>query len=273
MAKKTAHDLVRTGWLSNQHGAWAMMIVPLFVGSYLGGFSWTQLLLTAAWFTAFFSFNALGLWMKLAAVARKRDNPTVRKNIARRQRVYLPAMLTYATIAAAGALILIILHPKLLMWAPAFAVLAGTAIWEMWRDRERSYLARASAILASGLLAPIAFQLGTDPVAWNKMWVAAVVAALYFLGTIPLVKTLIRERGDTKWLAFSFSYHAVVLVIATVLAALGLVTWWIPGLWLILLARAIAFPIISRQRGPLKPAVIGFSEVFFSVLVVLAVLA
>mgnify|MGYP002735542183 CR=1 FL=1 len=68
----TIHSLVRDGWITNQHGAWAMMLVPLLVGSLLGGPTWWQALLSFAWVVAFFFFNAFSMWVKVMARARAR---------------------------------------------------------------------------------------------------------------------------------------------------------------------------------------------------------
>ena len=278
-------SLTRCGWLSNQHGAWAMMVVPLFVGSYLGGFSWWQALLTAAWFAAFFSFNTFGLWVKVSASARKRAqmqhrgegkpllSEAQKKSVRSRQSRFVPPMVTYASVAAVLAAVILVAHPGLVVWAPAFSVCVAVAVWEMWEGRERSFLARASAIVASGLLTPIAFSLGTDPHDAARMWVASAVLILYFIGTIPYVKTLIRERNNPVWLRFSLGYHAALLALAAALSVTGVLSWWVTLLWVVLLARAALFPYWSKRSGPLKPPVIGFSEFAFSAMVVAAVLA
>ncbi len=269
------HNLVRTGWLSNQHGAWAMMVVPLLVGSILGGFSWPQALLTFAWLNAFFFFNALGLAMKISSSMRARSKgapltAAQKASVLRRQKRYAPALITYGALAALGALALLVVRVQLLVWAPAFAILFGLAAWEVYCGRDRSFLARATAILASQMMTPIAFSLGTHPENWTRMWVATIILSLYFVGTIPYVKTLIRERGESSWLRLSIGYHAAVLATAVVLGALGVLTWWVSALWVLLLARAVAFPLWSAAIGKqLRPAVIGFAEMAVSVATVL----
>lgn len=103
------------------------------------------------------------------------------------------------------------------------------------------------------------------------MWAATVILSLYFVGTIPYVKTLIRERGEVLWIRVSVGYHALVLVVAVILGALGVLSWWISALWLLLLVRAAAFPAWSTAIGkPLRPAVIGFAEIAVSIATVLA---
>lgn len=284
-ASRRISHLTRVGWLSNQHGAWAMMLVPLLTGSILGGFSWQQLVATFAWLFAFFFFNALGLWMKVtvsvyrraAARAPEGQKPRLteaqKKNLNSRRSRFLPPMATYAGLAGVLAVVLIVIRPGLMVWAPAFAVVFFIAIWEMWRDRERSFLARASAIVASGFMTPIAFTLGSNPVAWNQMWIATVVLILYFIGTIPMVKCLIRERNNPVWVRFSLGFHAFWLLVALGLSVAGLLSWWIPLLWLVLLGRAAWLSHWSSKSGPLKPAVIGVTEFLFSALAIAAVVA
>lgn len=278
------HRLAREGWLTNQHGAWAMMILPLLVGSILGGLSWRQLLLTVSWVLAFFFFNALGLWMKVGSSARRsarrrspspssgrvRLTPRQKESVRRRQRKYLAPLLTYAALATLGAIGLLILDPGLWVWAPGLAILFGLSVEEMYAGRDHSFLARASAILASQLLTPIAFSLGSHPADWQRVWIATAILTVYFVGTIPYVKTLIRERENPLWIRVSFTYHVVMVVAAIVLAGTGYLSWWIAGLFTVLVIRAVGFPLLSRHLGhPLRPAVIGFTEFAVSLLVVL----
>lgn len=274
------HRLTRTGWLSNQHGAWAMMFVPLLVGSILGGFSALQAVLTLSWLSAFFFFNVLGLWIKAGGKRKKNTSPpnaaraaAIQEATKRRRRKYRGPMITYAAIAGTGAAFLVVTRPELLWWAPAFAIFFAVALGEMWFGRDRSFLARASAIIASGLLTPIAFSLGSNPTDWTRVWITTLIVILYFIGTIPYVKTLIRERGDQAWIHFSLGFHAALLLSSALLAILGMLTWWVAALWFVLLVRAWAFPSWSKRRGqPLRPIVIGMSEFGFSLLVILTVL-
>ena len=68
------------GWLPNQHGAWAMLIVPFIVGVVLRsragepGGAWL-IPLAAAEFAAYFAFNALGLWLHAAPARRAGFRP------------------------------------------------------------------------------------------------------------------------------------------------------------------------------------------------------
>lgn len=266
------HNLVRRGWITNQHGAWAMMFVPILVGSLLSGLSWRQALLTVAWLVAFLFFGALSLYVKVLSSAKARarfsgrPRPTVKRRLAR----YDAALTTYGTLAAAAALALLIIKPSLAWWAIPIGGCFAVALWQMWVGHDRSLLARASAIIASQLMAPIAYSLGNQQGDWPRAWVATLILALYFIGTIPFVKTMIRERGSAAWLRGSLAYHAVLVVAATIASSVGAISWWVTGASVVLLARATAFPLWSRMRSrALSPAIIGITEFAVSAMMVL----
>lgn len=233
-----------------------MTFVPLLVGILLGGFTPIQLLLLGSWTAAFLFFNVFGILIK-----------------ARRRQRYWPATITYGTAAAAGALILLILRWSLWVWAPVLGVLFAWATIEIWRRTERSLGARVSAILASCLMMPVAYSLGSHPTNWHHLWVSTTIVALYFIGTVPYVKTLIRERGVRSWLVGSVLYHLLILAAVLVAAFAGLISWAIPAVWVVLLGRAWVYPLVSNWRErPLSPKFVGLSEFGYCALLVVAIL-
>ena len=269
--KHSVSTLVRNGWLTRQHGGWPMTIVPVLAGSALGGFTWLQLLLATSWVIAFLWFDVFTVWMK--AVVRV-DRTGARRIRPYRGRRYVPALVVYGLIALSGALALVIIWPKILLWALAILPCFLIAWGQMWQGKYQSFLARASAIVASALLTPIAYELGSHPDNWYRALVSTAFIATYFIGTIPYVKTLIRERGNPVWTRFSLGYHLGMTTAAVIAAALGYITWWMALAWAILTIRAWAYPEAGRRRGkPLRPPVIGVSEFAFTAVVLFAVLA
>ncbi len=247
---------VKDGWIPNQHGAWPMTVCPPFVGAFLGGFTWVQLWLGLTWLVAFLFFNVFGLWVK-----------------AKNKKRYLPALLTYGLVAAVSALGIVFLHPGLLWWGIPIAACFLVAAAEIFRRRERSLTARLSAIAASCLMTPITCFLGPTPTDTEHLTVVTMLLAAYFAGTVPYVKTLIRERGDEKWLWGSWIFHAVILVLTVTLFLIGSINVLVPISWAVLLIRAWAFPTYSAKNDRrIPPKIIGFSEVGFCVLTVGALL-
>ncbi len=263
----TMTKLVRTGWISRQHGAWPMTLVPVFAGSALGGFTWTQLLLSVSWVLAFLCFDVLTSWIRAVAPRRK---------MARGNR-YLPALFVYCTLAGIGLVALVILHPQILRWAVVIFPCFLISTTETLRGNYQSYLSRATAIIASCSLTPIAFELGSHPEDWSRAWAATIMLAAYFLGTIPYVKTLIRERDKPGWLVFSMAFHLVVTAASLLAWRMGMVPIWFFLAWVVLTVRAWVFPALSRRSvrehgRPLRPAVFGSSEFLFTAMVLASVL-
>ena len=239
------------GWVPDQHGAWAMLAAPPLVGALIGGPSWWHLLLALAWLSAYCTFYATGIWLKSGRKARYRA----------------PVIGHGAVLAVLGGTVLVT-HPALLHWAPVYAVLLAVSLICSARRRDRSWLNDVVTVLAACGMTPVFAGLG-HPDWWGggRSWAAAGLLAAYFLGTVPYVKTMIRDRGKRSTYRISLGYHAVLLVGALEAA------WW-PGTpaqnWLLvplavgLLLRAALMP----RRGPTRPAVVGAGEVLATALVV-----
>lgn len=265
-------SLSRSVWFSRQHGGWSMTVVPVLVGSIMGGLTWWQALLAGSWLIAFLTFDALGAWIQAVSPKRRRDGTKTAPRWARGKRYLLP-IAVYGVLALSGAVVLLVTHPFLAWYALPITPLFLVAVLEMWRGEPRSFLARLTSIVASCLLAPIAFQLGAHPFDWRSIWLATIILVAYFVGTIAYVKTMIRERGNRWWLSFSISYHITFAALTLIGALTRLTTWWLFGVAVILAVRAWVFPFVQERRGrPLKPVVFGIAEFVFSALVVLAIL-
>mgnify|MGYP001508082505 len=103
------------------------------------------------------------------------------------------------------------------------------------------------------------------------MWLVCLVLFLYFFGTVPVVKTVIRERRSTPHLVFSIAFHAVVAVLALVSAILSWTGWILFALFVVLLARSAYFPLSMRYQGKKwRAKTIGITELVFTVLVIAA---
>ncbi|GAA4898465.1 hypothetical protein GCM10025789_15470 [Tessaracoccus lubricantis] len=245
------------GWLTNQHGAWAMIIVPFLVGLVLVSphrpLDLGDAALGVTWLIGYFAFNALVLAIKAAP---------------RRRPEYLPAAGVYGGIAvAAGLATLWFRGWELLLWAPVYAVLLGAALWLAASKRERSVLSGVLTIVAScGLMAVLRSTGDGGAVRPEEVAVMVAITA-YFVGTVFHVKALIRERNNPHSAPRSLAYHGVLA--ALVLAAV--VVGWLNWAWLLwasaLVARAWWMP---RERR--RPAQIGVVEIVLSAAALLLVL-
>lgn len=252
--------------MPDQHGAWAMLVVPLVVGLALRArdevplWAWP---LAVTWLVGYFCFHACGLWLKAAP---------------RRRHRYLPALLTYGGIAGvAGIATLLTGGWPLLWWLPVYAPLLGTALWLTSRRHERALTSGLCTVLAACLLAwilPFAtpqglWQAGATGLAWPA-------AALfgYFFGTVFVVKTLIRERGKLGWVWASVAWHVpwTALAVWAWRAGIAPVGW--VALFALCVVKAWALPWFGPLRGrTIRPAQVGALEVVLSIVALVLCLA
>ena len=252
--------LARDGWIPDQHGAWPMTVLPIVIGAALGGPTWEHLVLGFAWTTAFACFNAVEHWVK---------SPK------RRRSVIIRAVVASGAVAAASGGAYLAFRPALAWWAIGFVPLVGVALWEVRAGRERSIRARLATIAASSLMLPVAFSVsasggfpGSVPA---RVWVAAGVLGAQFAGTVPTVRSMVRRRGDRRWVIGSVLFHALCTAAVAGLAAAGLISAWAVPVWVAMTVRAWAMPAWSERRArPLAPKVIGPLEFVWVGLLALA---
>lgn len=268
-------------WVPNQHGAWAMLISPAVLGLIAGIVTWVReplpgwqpaIVLPAvliAWFFGYFAFFAFGLVAKARTPERRAQ--------------YITPVYVYGGISLAGIVVALLLQPALLWWAIPFAPLVVIAVWETLQGRPRSTVSGVSTTVASALLFPALVMVGqgigaTTPLALPSFaWLSMAFLALYFTGTIPFVKTMIREKNNPRYLFGSIAYH-----VAAALAVSVLVIAWRPGLvaaglmlatMLVALARACYIPWSAKQGQPWSARRVGMAEMPILLLACGAVLA
>jgi len=219
-----------------------------------------------AWFFGYFAFFAFGL-------AAKARNP-------RRRSGYLRPIYVYGPVSMAGIAVALLLQPQLMWWAIPFAPLVAVAVWETLQGRGRSALSGVSTVVASALLLPALTAVGAGSGAPGEVptiiWVCMVFLALYFSGTIPFVKTMIRERHNPLYLKISIGYHVIALLIV-----LAIAVWagkWLAGslavlTMLVALGRAVGIPWSARRGEPWTARRVGMAEVPVLLIACAAVLA
>ncbi|WP_081596349.1 YwiC-like family protein [Cellulomonas massiliensis] len=258
------------GWVPKEHGAWAMLVVPVLVGALVGGPTWRHALLLVAWLLAYLAFHATGLWLR--ASRRPRYLPPVR--------AYAVALLVVGGALLASA-------PALLRWGPVYAVLLATSLVCSQRRADRSWLNDAVTVGAATLMTVVAAGLGAHgtptAVAAALPWAglpgagdpavraATAVLGAYFLGTVPYVKTLLRERGDPTVLLVSVLFHAL-LVVAALAAAVALPLGASPALPATAVGLLLRAVLVPRRRPWPSARSIGLGEVAATLVVTLVAL-
>ena len=254
------------GWVPNQHGAWAMVTIPWFLGTWQrfrdGEGAAYALVLGLFWLVGYVAFHATSQWLK-----------------SRRQDRYRRPMVTYAAAAAAlGALTWWLAGPSLIGWAVPFAPLLAVALVLAARRQERALVGGLSTVAAASLVVLVArFASPLEVIdGWGTPTVdralgLALVCLGYFGGTVFFVKSMIRERGNPGFLALSVGWHLAATA-ATILAtaSAGASPWWAIFFGLTTV-RSLALPLIGPMRpgGPsFTPKQLGLAEAVFSVALV-----
>ena len=228
------------GWVPNQHGAWAMLVLPLAVGAVRGGLSWTHAWLLAAWLLGYLAFFATGLWLR-----------------SRRKPKYRPPVVAHALATAVVGGGLLVARPDLVRWGVVFGPLLVASLWFSARRAERDLLNDLITVGAASLMVVVAFGVHDDD-AWlpgagsATAWVLAAVVFGYFVGTALYVKTMIRERGNRVMYAASVTYHAA-------LAAAAL--WLLPPVGLLFAVLAARAAVVPWRWPSARPLVIGLGEI------------
>jgi hypothetical protein len=236
-------------WLPHQHGAWAMLAVPFLLGVAASTPGPWQLVLAIASVLGYLASATGQAWLR----ARRRDPFTV-------------PLTLYGVAFGVLGLALVVVFPALLLTlavlGPTGALIVAGAKPGTRRDLVNSL---AQALQALVLVPSAAWVSGAfEP---RVVAIATAVGAAYLLGTVLVVRSVLRERNSTAFTALSVGFHAVLVLPALVLGP----AWAAVAVWLT--ARAAALPTIARRRAgtprPLKPAQVGAVEAVGSVAVVL----
>lgn len=231
-----------------------MLAVPLLLGIAATAPSAWHLLLAAAALAGYLAATTAQAWLR-----------------ARRRPAFIPSLAVYGGTFAVAGLVLLLAFPALALSAivvvPAGALVIGGARPGTPRDVVNSL---ALTVIALVLVPAAAYLSG----AWEPDAVvrATLVAAGYLVGTVLVVRSVIRERGNRGFVALSVGFHGAFL--AVTLIALP---WPYAVCAAGLLVRAIALPLVERRRAgtsrPLRPVQVGIVEIVASTVLVIVAFA
>ncbi|WP_171716985.1 YwiC-like family protein [Paenibacillus phytohabitans] len=231
-------------YIPNQHGAWAMLVLPFLFGVAASRGQLIHIPLFVCWLLIYlFSF------------------PLLQGVKTRRFKRYAQPLKLYGILLLPLIIYLVAAEPVLLWFVLPLVPLFAVNLYYARTKNERALLNDISAIVAFCLIIYPVFYVGQGG-SWQTVTELFVLAVLYFTGTALYVKTVIRERNNIRFYYGSVLYHLLV-------AAAGLFLF--PSLLvplLILLLRAAILPktgITAKRTGIIE---IGFSVMLYvSVLV------
>lgn len=231
-----------------------MIIIPPLVGIIEGGFRPAHIALLTMWWVGYFCFFAATVWLRSQLKDRFRD-PVIAYGIA-------TVVAGLATWWAA---------PYLWRWVPVFLPLVAIAGWAAWKRQDRSLGAGLDTVIAASLVLPVSWDVATGGAAGlaatPEIWTQTALLFGYFAGTVFYVKTNIRERGSNEYLVASVVWHALWLVVALLVS-----NPWHVAVWVLLIARAVAVPLMRRRGAAISVTAIGVAEVVTSILVTTSLL-
>ncbi len=201
------------------------------------------------------------------AVAGYLDSATAQAWLrARRRPSFVPSLVVYSTVLLVLGGALLVAFPSLilagLVVVPFGALTLAGARPGTKRDLANS-LSQVAIVLV--LVPAAAWVSGVFDV--GSVVAATGVAAGYLVGTVLVVRSVIRERGDRAFLAASVGYHVVLVGLAAALlpAAYAAVA-------AVLVLRAVGLPLLQARwagsRRPLRPVHVGMTEIAVSTLLV-----
>jgi hypothetical protein len=231
-------------FLPKQHGAWAMTIIPFWLGVINGGFMWQHIPFFIGWLLLYLATYPMLLLFKKKKITF----------YAKWTAIYmLPALLFL--------LVPFITMPSIIYFGflmiPCFIINA----YFTSKNKDRALMNDLSAIVAFSIAGLASSYLGQGEVTAGAILVFS-VSILFFLGCTFYVKTMIREKKNLSFKWISWIYHVLLVVL------------WGMGYWVVAIAyipsliRAIAF-----YGKPLSPMKIGVYEIvnsalFFAVMII-----
>lgn len=226
-----------------------MALLPAVSGIIASTFDWRRLWLILAWLLCYCAQFTTARWLR-----------------ARFRRRYLPPVAAYTAALALIGTPLLAMHPQLLIWAPWYATCAAVSLAGAWLRKDRSLWVNAASVLATSAMAMVVYTFDR-PMSSHLLLSGATLAGVFACtqyGSVLYVKTMIRERRNPKYLAASWIWHIVLVILSARSSAVMPFTI----LSAALLVRAIVMPVVGR-RAHIKPIIVGLGEMMFSLLICL----
>jgi hypothetical protein len=216
-------------FLPKQHGAWAMLIIPFWLGVIATEMIWQHIPFFFGWILLYLATYPMLLLFKKKKVM---------------------FYVKWSTIYFVPALILLVIpiwyQPKIiffgLLMIPFFIINA----YYSSRNQDRALGNDICAVIVFSLAGVGSGFLVTEEITLNLILVFF-SSVLFFLGSTFYVKSMIREKKNLPFKWISWGYHFFITVI-----------WFVVGEWIISLAflpsiaRAIGFygkPLSAKQVG------------------------
>jgi hypothetical protein len=241
-------------WAPHQHGAWAMLALPILVGIAASRFVPEQLLLAGTAVAAYLASATLQAWLG-----------------ALRRPSYVPSIAAYGAATALLGIPLLALEPRLLLVAIVVVPAGAVTLAAARPGTPRELVLSLAHVAQASVLAPAAMLLAGETNT-TVLGAATAIVAAEMTGSVLVVRSVIRERDNVSFAIRSIGYHVVI----TLAAAVAL-PWAYAALAAFLTARAAALPLARRRlaetRRGLRPVHVGVIGAVASIALVAVALA
>ncbi|GHH98496.1 YwiC-like family protein [Neobacillus kokaensis] len=221
-------------FLPKQHGAWAMVIIPFWLGVISSGFVWQHVPFFFGWLLLYLATYPMLLIFKKKKVS-----------------YYIKWTIIYLVPAWLLLLFPLFERPPIiyfgLLMIPFFVINAYyTSI-----NRDRAFMNDISAICAFSIAGLASSYFSAGMISTETLIYSFLSSILFFIGCTFYVKTMIREKKNSRFKWVSWVYHTLLVL-----------SWMVLGLWIVVFAyipslvRAIMF-----YGKKLSPKQIGIYEI------------
>lgn len=232
-------------FVPREHGAWAMLIVPFMVGM----FATNVTLLHFIFFIGILAFYfASG---PLLAYIRK---PKLKKEIIPSLGIYLGVGLLFTTP-------ILYLFPKIIFIGLFIIPFFLLNVLFAKLKKERLFINDLIAIIGLSFLVIISYYIGSGTIDETALFLM-LINIIFFTASVFHVKTLIREKGNTKFFWSSNLFHGATIVVFIVLG--------LPLIAIIFIASSLKTWLMPRTKN-YKPIQIGLIEIANSIVFVILI--
>ncbi|MFC5735698.1 YwiC-like family protein [Cytobacillus gottheilii] len=226
-------------FLPKQHGAWAMLIIPFWLGVAAAGDSdWRMLLLFAGWF-----FLYLGTYPFLLLFKRKK------------KKEHMVWAAVYFTSAFLLLIIPVVQEPKLVWLGIFFIPFMLLNMYFSSKNQDRAFLNDLCAIMIFSL-SGLAGSILINGYVRDLSILITICTLLFFTGSTLYVKTMIREKSNITYKRLSWGYHIAIPLAIFILGEPLVAIAYLPSLF-----RAIY--LYGKKRSVMR---IGIYEIINSAL-------
>jgi YwiC-like protein len=194
-------------FIPKQHGAWAMLIIPFWLGAAATEIVWQHIPFFLGWLLLYLATYPMLFLFK------KKNIPFYRK-----------WTIIYLVPALAFLMVPLFTMPTIVYFGLAMLPFFAVNTYYSRKKNDRALMNDLSAIINFSIAGLACSYLSSGNLTLEA-WLVFFSSILFFVGSTFYVKTMVREKKNIRYKYISWVYHAVVLVL-----------WIFIGEWFVALA-------------------------------------